>query len=144
MSEPIRVSESEEVGNKKSMSTTATLYKNGLLSIETFSRSQHRSEGLRGYVLVICMDSAGRAIWISKSYRCTTRCSKFDFTCASAGTDAWQEKLPDEVGKYTTGLDIVQSDEGLGDFRNKVIQGIKTTKEIVDELKPIIQAALSN
>ncbi len=132
---PVEASEEAQVGNSKKMHTKAILYTNGVLSIETFSQSGHNTEALRGHVLIICVDTAGRAIWVSQDYRCTTRCAKWDLTCASAGTDSFLEYFPEVVGRHTASLGIVQSEEGLGNFRNVVINGLKTAGDIAAELK---------
>lgn len=117
--------ESNNVATNKEMRTKATLATDGLLTIETFSKSREKFEGLRGHVVVICYDAAGRAIWISQDHQCTTRCGTWD-TCASSGTDTWIEALPVEVGSNTTThLDIVHSDEGLGDLRKTIIEAVK-------------------
>jgi hypothetical protein len=71
----IQAGESGDVGNSKSMSINATLSLNGLLTIVTQSKSRHRSEALRGHVVVVVYDSIGNAIWISEDHKCTTRCS---------------------------------------------------------------------
>lgn len=137
--EPITASKSENVGSTKIIFTEATLYRSGLLVVKTYSESKDPFHGLRGRVLIICRDSDGHAIWVSNEYKCTTRGSTFDFTCVSSGTDTWQEKLPTEVGELTAVLDIIQSDEGLGDFRNRVIDGIRTAQDIAANLKPSVQ-----
>jgi hypothetical protein len=134
MSQLIKANKSGNVGNKKRMSTDAVLYKNGLLNIETSSQSKHPTEGLRGHVLVICVDDASKAIWVSKDYKCTTRGGRLDPFCASAGTNAWQEQFPEAVGQHTTSLNIVHSEEGLGNVRNNILQAIKTYTEISQEI----------
>jgi hypothetical protein len=137
MPNPVIANETDDVASRKRMQTKATLHRNGLLITETFSKSFHPSEGLRGHVLVVVLDGAGRAIWVSQDHKCTTRCSRLDFACASSGTDAFTEQFPEVVGQFAAGLDIVHSDEGLGDFRNKTIQAIKTTEEIAQEIKQV-------
>jgi hypothetical protein len=132
----VQAEESNNVATNKEMHTKASLASNALLTIETFSKSREKFQALRGHVIVVCYDVAGRAIWLSQDYQCTTRCGTWD-ACASSGTDVWIEDFPDQVGNYTTHLDIVHSDEGLGDARKTFITAINQSAEIAEEIKKI-------
>ena len=135
----IETTEQDVVGYAKTMRTKATLYQNGLLLVETFTDCRAPFSGLRGRVHAICSDQFGVAHWVSQEFACRTRCSLLDPSCPSLGTDAWEEYLPEAVGRLTTSLNIVhlEGDSDL-DFRTRVIDGIKATQEVAGEIKPIL------
>jgi len=130
--------EQDEVGYAKRLRTKAKLYQNGVLVVETFSECRAAFSGLRGRVLVICFDQAGVVHWVSQEFACHTRCALMDPSCASSGTDAWVDNLPEPVGRLTQSLDIVHLEgDSDRDFRTRVIDGIKATREVADEIKAI-------
>ena len=134
----VQTSEQGDVANKKFMSTKATLATNGLLTIETYSKSSVKTEGLRGHVAIVVYDVNGNAIWVSEDHGCTTRCGTWDPSCASSGTNSWFEKFPDLVGQVAASLDIVHDDEGLGSMVAKTIEAIRKSTTITDELKALV------
>jgi hypothetical protein len=132
----IRVSKSQEVGSGKQMTTDATLYRNGSLVCDVYTKNDNWDSGLRGRILVIPYDEGRRAIWISQILSCTTRCSVPDFSCASSGRETLTEQFPDVVGKYAEGMDIYQADAAsFVDLRNRIIEGIKAAADIAQEIK---------
>jgi hypothetical protein len=132
----IKAHESDNVGNRKTMSTEATLATNGVMTIVTKSRSAHLTEGLRGHVLVVVYDAAGNAIWVSRDHKCTTRGSTGDWTTSSSGTDHWVEQCLPLVGQLGHHLDILQSEEGLGktvkEILNSIVESINSAQELKD------------
>jgi hypothetical protein len=132
----VQAHEEGNVASKKYMSTKATLSTNGLLTIETFSKSSAKTEGLRGHVAIVVYDANGNAIWVSDEHDCTTRCGTWD-TCASSGTDSWFEKFPEIVGHLATHLDIVHDDEGLGNMVANIRIAIKESTAIAGEIKTL-------
>jgi hypothetical protein len=52
----VQASEQGDVASKKFMSTKATLATNGLLTIETYSKSRANTEALRGHVAIVVYD----------------------------------------------------------------------------------------
>ena len=131
----VQVHEQGDVASKKFMSTKATLATNGLLTIETYSKSSAKTEGLRGHVAIVAYDANGNAIWVSKEYDCTTRCGTWDPSCASSGTNSWFEEFPEIVGQLSTHLDIVHDDEGLGNMVENTRRAIKESTAIAGEIK---------
>jgi hypothetical protein len=47
-------------------------------------------------------------------------------------------QFPAAVGKHARRLDIYQENGPLSDFRQRVIDGIKTAGDIVDEVKEVL------
>jgi hypothetical protein len=133
----VQAFEEGDVASKKFMSTKATLANNGLLTIETFSKSRVKTEALRGHVAIVVYDAQGNAIWVSEDHKCTTRCGTWDPSCASSGTDSWFEKFPEIVGQLATSLDIVHDDEGLGNMVNNTRKLIKESTVIASEIKAL-------
>jgi hypothetical protein len=135
----IEVTEEDVVGFAKKMRTKATLYRNGLLLVETFSESRAAFSGLRGCVIVICIDDAGRAQYVSDTIVCKTRCSVTDPTCPSSGTDAWTQQLPEPVGRLSTTLNIVHFEgQDPVSFTQRIIKGIQETTDLAGEIKPLV------
>ena len=137
-SQPITHYEEQYVGWNKFVQTKAVLYRNGLLSVESANRNRNPSGGLRCHTLVIVQDAAGRAIWVSNEFIDPTRCSLFDFSCASDGTTVHTQQLPEPVGRYATTMDVLVSDAAsFVDLRAQFIAVIKATGEIVQEIKDV-------
>ncbi|MFI8994372.1 hypothetical protein [Streptomyces sp. NPDC053542] len=139
-SEPVDAHVDEEVGRKKWMVTDARLYRNGFLVARIDSTSGHPTEALRPHVLIAVVDNAGRAIWVSPEFVGTTRCARYDVSCASRGVDTKTASFPEIVGKLARRLDIYQSEEGLGGYRENIIRGIKNLRDIGQELKDAIDS----
>jgi hypothetical protein len=135
----IEATEEDDVGFAKKMRTKTTLYKNGLLLAETFSETRAAFSGLRGCVIVICLDDSGVAHYVSDTIQCTTRCALIDPSCPSSGTNAWTQQLPEPVGRLSTALNIVhfEADDPVG-FTQRIINGIKATTSIGNEIKPLV------
>ena len=133
----VQTSEEGDVAGGKFMSTRTTLATNGLLTIETYSKSRVRTEALRGHVAVVVYDANGNAIWVSEDHGCTTRCGTWDPTCASSGTNSWFEQFPEIVGQLASSLDIVHADEGLGNMVGNTRRAIKESAAIASEIKAL-------
>jgi hypothetical protein len=126
----------QEVGHGKFMTTDATLYRNGLLKVNTYEENTSWIAGLRGLIFVVCVDAAGRAIWVSQVFQCPTRCSVPDVSCASNGGSNFLEQFPVAVGKYTSRLDInVADDPHFSNQRDAWINAIKAAGDVAQELK---------
>jgi hypothetical protein len=134
--QPITHREDAEVGWGKRMNTTAILYRNGTLTVESYQKNDNWFGGLRGRILVLCIDANGNNIWISDVLNCPTRCSIPDFSCASYGTVNFVNNFPEAVGKHTQRLDILQADNpNYVDMRNAFIDAIKAIGAIAQEVK---------
>jgi len=117
----------------KSMSTDATLYRDGRLIATTYTKNDNWWAGLRGRILIVAVDTAGRAIWVSPDFQCTTRCAVPDMSCASYGTDLFSDSFPEAFGRYASYMDIYQAEiPSFSDLRQRTIDGIKALKDIVD------------
>jgi hypothetical protein len=132
-------SEYTEVGDHKYMDTKATLYRNGVLIVDSYQKSDNWGAGLRGQILVLCIDGNANAHWISPVFVCPTRCSATDPTCASRGRVNFQANFPEPVGQYTERLDIYQADNpNYVDYRTRWIEVIKNTGEIVAAVAAVL------
>lgn len=128
----------DEVGFGKIMETKATLYRNGHLMVDTHTRNDNWTGGLRGKVLVVAVDGQGRSIWVSKEFRCATRCSVPDVSCASQGRETFSDNFPAPVGEMTHRLNIYQADTpSYVNLRESLISAIKDTIAVINELNPI-------
>jgi hypothetical protein len=129
----------DEVGFAKFMETKATLYRNGHLVVNTYTRNDNWTGGLRGKVLVVAIDGQGRAIWISQEFRCATRCSVPDMSCASQGRETFVENFPAKVGEMAQRLHIYQADTpSYVDLRSELVEGIRRTISVITELKDLV------
>ena len=79
---------------------------------------------------------------MSQVFACATRCSLFDPTCASQGTDAFFQGLPEPVGRLTESIDIINFDEAkFGQWREQLNQArelIQNSQTIAQEIKVIV------
>jgi hypothetical protein len=140
-----RTEEDNEVAYGGSMKTTAKLYPNGQLTIETYSRTRALFGALRGRVIIICIDGNGVPHWFSDVLKCSTRCAIFDPTCSSEGLEVFTPILPEPVGRLTESLDIIHFDEAkfrelrdqfkqMGDFIRGAAQIASEIKELTSQL----------
>jgi hypothetical protein len=126
----------EQVGWGKRIDTTAVLYRDGRLGVDSYQKNDNWTGGLRGRILVVCLDGGGRAHWVSDVINCPTRCSIPDFTCASYGRSFHFQGFPEPVGRLTQHLDIYQADNpNYVDLRAKIIEFIRGLKDIAQEIK---------
>jgi hypothetical protein len=131
--------EEQYIGWNKFVQSNATLYRNGLLTLESTNRNRNPWGGLRCHTLIVVQDSAGRAIWVSNEFVDPTRCSLFDPSCASDGVTTHTQQFPEPVGRYALSMDILVADEAsFVDLRQKLIDAIKATEEIVQEIKDLL------
>jgi hypothetical protein len=113
----------------KHMQSYGWLYRNGLLSGSTYTRTVWAFVGLRGQVFVTCVDAGGRAVWVSQVKTMPTRCGTWDPTCGSNGTTPWDETFPEEIAQVTVRVDIRQADidvyaaERLRNWVCRIIKG---------------------
>ena len=64
------------VGNKKSMNTSATLYTNVLLAVVVDLKNGDWWTGLRGEIVVVGVDAIGSAVWVTNpEISCPTCCA---------------------------------------------------------------------
>jgi hypothetical protein len=136
---PVSRTETTEVGWGKRMTTTATLYRNGRLTVDSEQRNDNLTGALRGRILVICSDDQARMIWISSVLNCPTRCSIPDVSCASYGRVSFQEDFPEAIGEYATTIDLLQADNpNYVDLRATFVETIKTAQDLAPAIMAVI------
>ncbi len=126
-----------EVGDNKSLTTQATLYKNGLLLAETDSRCKNLFHYLIGRVLIVGHDAEGKAIWVTKTYKCKTCGRLLDPTTKSEKFDVWVESVQSEAVAITRSINIFHSDRESSFKLEKVIATMKATFGGVQEINNI-------
>jgi hypothetical protein len=138
---PLTVSKDERVGDEKRLSTTATLYRDGLLVLDVFSKCTHPFEPLRGDVAVVAVNAAGRAHWVSEILECTTAAGIFDPSYPSQSRETFSRRVPEAVARRTARLEIFQGNrQGLTEFRARLIDGIKEGVGIDDAVVQELRA----
>jgi hypothetical protein len=136
---PLARAKSEDVGSGKHLTTNATLYRNGLLMVDSFGQNSNWVGGLRPRTMVVAVDDQGRAIWVSNIFASQTLCAVPDFSCASSRRETFSQQLPDAVGHYAADLQIYDGDAAnYVDLRNRIIDGIKATGDIAAEIKAVL------
>jgi len=60
--EPLRAQKQDVVGYKKTVTTTATLYRDGTLVVDAVTDCNNSFHGLRGRITVLALDQGGRAV----------------------------------------------------------------------------------
>ncbi|KAJ6630393.1 hypothetical protein B0H10DRAFT_1939152 [Mycena sp. CBHHK59/15] len=104
---------SQDVGSDKTMTSTATLYRDGRLSVDVWTECNNMLHGLRGCALVIVYDADNNAIGVSQEIRCATRGGLLDLFTVSSGRQLFVQQFPQEIGQRAVGLDILQADETI-------------------------------
>ena len=136
---PVHAHQRREVGWGKFMETDATLYRDGTLAVTAKTECNNWTSGLRGRLLIVGIDSRGRAVWVSQPLRCTTRGSIPDFSTPSFGTDLIHENWPQEAAALIASLDIYQGDDAIFvDLRKSIVDSIKAVGEIAAALGPVL------
>ena len=136
------VKDSETVAKKRTMTTIATLYRNGTLTLTNTSKSTHMSKGLRGHSFFALIIYEGRVIYSSKLYYPKTIGGVLDPTIPSEITKTFIEKIPKAIAEIATGIDVIHDAGNLKSSRAsvlKLIKGIVTEgSKIAKMLVPII------
>jgi len=136
---PLARSKSEDVGSGKHLTTNATLYRNGLLMLDSYGQNTNWVGGLRPRTMVVAVDDQGRAIWVSNIFASQTLCAVPDWSCASSRREMFSQQLPDAVGHYAADLQIYDGDAAnFVDLRNRIIDGIKAAGDIAAEVKAVL------
>ncbi|KAJ7271632.1 hypothetical protein C8J57DRAFT_1319434, partial [Mycena rebaudengoi] len=124
---------SQEVGSRKTMESTVTLYHDGRLSVDVWTRCNNLTEGLRGRVLVIFYDEHHNAIGTSQEIRCHTRGGVLDPFTPSSGRQSFIQQFPQEIAQRAAGLEILQADETVfGGEADRILK-------LVGEIKAVVQ-----
>ena len=132
---PITASKDQRVGDEKRLTTTATLYRDGLLVLDVFSKCTHPFEPLRGDVAVVAVNAAGRAHWVSEIVECTTAAGIFDPSYPSQWRQSFSRRFPEAVARRTARLEIFQANRpGLTEFRARLVDGIKEGVGIAEDV----------
>lgn len=126
------------VGYERTMTTEGKLYRNGQMMCTVYTKNNNWIGGLRGKVLLVAIDDAGRSIWVSKELKATTRCSIPDVSCASYGQDIFSEKFPDAIGQHAVRVDVYQADTpSFVDMRKQLIAAAIQTLQTINDLKEL-------
>ncbi|KAJ7215677.1 hypothetical protein B0H12DRAFT_1154577 [Mycena haematopus] len=125
----------QEVGSRKTMESTATLYRDGRLSIDVWTECNNLTQGLRGRVLVIVYDTHHNAIARSQEMRCHTRGGVLDPFTPSSGRQVFVQQFSREVGERAAGVGILQADEtGFGGEADRILKLVGVVKGVIEVL----------
>ena len=120
---PLEVTRTDSVGYEKTMTTKATLHRDGKVVVKVNSSCHDLFHGLRGRVLIVLRNVDGAAIGVTEKLHCTTRGGLLDFLTPSFGDDMFFLEFPRDVAELTVGLDIWQADnDSVGDVLSKILQ----------------------
>ena len=132
-------SQTDRVGNQKTIATSATLSRNGFLALSSHAINRHLSEGLRGRVLVVVRDARGNHVWVSQEFQHRTLCSRLDLFCSSNRRTTFTEAMPAAVGRHAATMEIYHADgASFRDLRESVINGLRTSTAIALEVKDAV------
>ena len=109
---PICVSRTRSVGGGKSMTMTATLYRNGKSVVEVDAHCDGNWHGLWGRVLAVVRDGDGKACGATNLLHCTTRGGTVDPFFPSSETDIFHLEFLENVARKAVTLDIYQANGG--------------------------------
>ena len=108
---PLEAIQTDSVGYEKSMTTKATLHRDGKVVVKSSTSCHDMFHGLRGRVLIVLRDVNGDTIGVTDKMCCTTRGGLLDFLTPSFGDDTFFLEFPREVASLATVLDIWQADD---------------------------------
>jgi hypothetical protein len=121
----------------------ATFYRNGLVVISTHSKSKSWSQGTKGSVFVVGLDTKGRALFVSPVFDIPTACSRAD-TCSSDRRDNVQHNVNAEVAKYIAKVDVyVQDRSGGRSAREAINNTIKESCATYNDLPASAKAGIA-
>ena len=122
---PLEVHKSETVGSGKTMSTHATLYRDGTIFCEIYTDCDNPTHGLRGRALLLVLDRDERVL-ATFQIAATTRGGLLDFFTPSSGQETHTYSVTQEVAARAARLEVWQADEAQ--FGNVVKQVEKLTR----------------
>jgi len=132
----VETTKTTSFGSGRKMTTSASISRNGLLEMNTWSDTVNVTRGLSGHhVFVICYDQHGNAIWVSKAYKCKTIGGTGDLLTKSNDHDKHLEKFPDVIGKHTFSLKISHHSGSAKSARDIIVGSTKEAVEIHNEVK---------
>ena len=134
---PIIHEEKAKISTGRFMESKVTMYKNGYLQVESFTKSEQPFMGLRGWVTVSCINAKGELIYFTDLFNCTTRGGVLDPSCPSEGWDTFVQKLPDVVGQETVLLDITQKDNSMTDVRTQLKNMVQLALDTLQIIGPL-------
>src|SRR4051794_35255204 len=136
---PLARSKSEDVGAGKHLTTNATMYRNGLLMVDSYGQNSTWFGALRPRTLAVVVDNRGGAIWFSQIFASQTLCGVMDPSCASNRRETFSQQMPDAVGHYAADVQIYDGDAAnFVDLRNSFIDAIKAAGDIAVEIKAVL------
>jgi hypothetical protein len=120
----------------------ATLYRNGLLVVESHAVSSSYTQGTRAQVLVVGSDARGRALFVSPVFKVPTACSKPD-TCSSDRRDIHRYTVNPEVARYISTIQVYVKDGGTSSLRDSIRTSIVNACGAYDDLPAGAKAGLA-
>lgn len=121
----------------------ATLYRNGLVVIEGQAVSNAAFTGTRATVNVIGVDRKGNALFVTQHLDIPTACSRTDATCSSNRTGSREERIPAEIAKYVSHMNIHFSERQGPNVFNSALRNIRDACSAYDELPVVARAAMA-
>ena len=133
---PIVGNHSREVAPGRFVRVNSTLFRDGTLSLKVSTQTKMAFYGMKGTVMILCIDNQGRFIYMSEVFTCETLCSTSDPKCKSTRNDEpFLQKLPQSVGENTSRFEFHVGDKM--NFHN-VRQTVKNTMNSYIEGKQIV------
>jgi hypothetical protein len=137
---PIVRIEDFDMGNRKEAHATASLYRNGVLTLEARVATHHPTEGLRADLLALIYDAQGNAIWVSPVYQCQTVCSTWDPSCPSKWSTTFTDQMPAAVGQHGAGIDLLAGNRAsLRSLQDTWIGIVKGSTAVASEIMAAAQ-----
>jgi len=109
---PLKLEKTEKLAINKSMTTKATLYRDGTLICDTLTECRDLYFGLTGILVIAVYDNAGHVLAKSDEMQCKTRGGLLDLFTPSSGRERHTLKFPEDIARRATTLDIRQNDDG--------------------------------
>ena len=137
------VTDNDIVLTGRTMSTKATLYRNGKLILKNTSRSVHFTGGLKGHSFYAVIVYDGMALYLSPVYEPPTVASQGDPFRSSRVTKSYEASIPGPIAKIATNIDVIHDSGDLHDQWERHVEalkrGVRDSIEISEEIKRLIE-----
>lgn len=136
------VTEGDRVAPGRTMTTTATLYRDGTLKLENTSKSVHFTRGLRGHSLYVILLQNDKALFLSEVHYPPTVAGQGDWFGDSTVKRTYTESVPAVIAAAVNRMDIIHNSgdlHGQWERHRTTIKGaVKDAAEISAEIKKIV------
>lgn len=141
--EELIVTENEIVAPGRTMSTKATLFRDGTLKLKNTSKSVNFNRGLRGHSFYAVIIQDGKALYLSSPHYPPTVASQGDPFGDSRVIRTYTESIPGPIAEVANRIDVIHNSGDLhGQWDRHVVtikRTVRDSTEISEDIKKLIE-----